>query len=252
MVSKWRNSESNIDTGKGTLALDKGLYGTKSRNKIRFSMRNPETENSVEQVYRDKETGNIVGSYSDITKRAYKLDDDTEVIFDTEEIKKLKEIAYSSDGWDVQKVIDQSEVDMARLCGEAKRVKPNEESVESVEYLWNGLIATDQAIIVKHAPSKKENLYVVWADQRGLWQQQYLYPDQFEAVDREIEELEGDMREKTEKLVEKIAENNQVEEIVDNQREKLEEAIEKKLEGEELDIETEKEKEKEQELEALI
>jgi len=248
MTRKWRNSQSDLDTGNGTLSLDKGLYSNKARDSIRFSIRTEEGE-PVGRKYYNKETGEVLDSKPDF--RAYTIGDE-EVQLTRQKINQLKEMAYSSDGWNLQKVIDEEEIERERLCKEAKQVEPNEEAVTNLEYIWNGLMETGKALVVKHAPSRNENLYVVWANENGLFQQQYLYPQEFEAEDTVMEAYDGETAEKTAQLVEKLSENCDTEEIVNNQRGKLEEAIEKKMAGEELDLETGEEEQREQELEELI
>lgn len=247
MVSKWRNAEGSLNTGNGSFDIDIGLNSTKGRDSLRFSLRNPETENPVKQQYVDEETGEVVSNSHYGCARAIEIGDE-EVVFDRGELEEVKKTVLSN-SMNVQRVIDREELDIAMIDKKAYHLTPNEDSELEYSIVHHGLQSKDKVILLKYAPSTSENLYALWSDERGLWLSQMIYPEGFETADVEIEELSEGLEEKAEAFIEKVEENNQVDTIVNNQREKIEEAIEKKMEGEELDVETEQEEVEQQEAE---
>jgi non-homologous end joining protein Ku len=247
MVSKWRNGEGSFQTDKGSFDFELGLNSTKGRDSLDFSLRNPETENPVEQQYVDKETGEVVASSHYGCARAIQIGEE-EAVFDRGQLDKIKETALS-DSMNLQKVVDREDLDIAKIDKKAYHLTPQEDGEKKYAIIWHGLKSTDKVIYVKYAPSSSENLYVMWADDRGLWLSQMVYPEGFETAEFDTPDLSDKLKKKSKKLVEGWQEATNESEIVNDQREKVEEAIEKKMNGEELDVQAEQEKAEEQELE---
>jgi non-homologous end joining protein Ku len=247
MTSKWRNGEGSFNTGNGSFDIEIGLNSTKGRDDLRFSLRNPETENPVSQQYVDDETGEPVASSHYGCARAVEIGEE-EVVFERGELNKVKETALS-DSFNVQKVIDREDLDMAKIDKKAYHLTPNEDNELEYSIVHYALQSKDKAIMLKYAPSTSENLYAMWSDERGLWMSQMIYPEGFDTADVDIEELSDGLKDKAEAFIEQVDENNQTDEIVNDQRQKIEEAIQKKMNGEELDVETEQEEAEKQEAE---
>jgi len=247
MASKWRNGEGSFNTGNGSLDIEIGLNTTKGRDSLNFSLRNPETGNSVSQQYVDDETGEPVASSHYGCARGIQIGEE-EAVFERGELNSIKETVLS-DSMNAQKVIDREDLDIAMIDKKAYHLTPNEDNELEYSIIHHALQSQDKVILMKYAPSTSENLYAMWSDERGLWLSQMVYPEGFETADVEIEELNENLQEKAESFIEKVEENNQTDNIVNDQRQKIEEAIEKKMNGEELDVATEQEEVEQQEAE---
>lgn len=244
MVSKWRGE---IQTQSGSMDINLNAETTTQRDKISPDSVNPETGNKATAEIIDKKTGDKIGGWWNSCAKKVEIGEE-EVIFDSGELKELKKTVLS-EGFNVQKVIDHSDIDKARIQKEAKQVTPQDGEETKYSLLWTGLQETGKAIVLKYAPSTSENLYLMWSDDRGLWISQLVYPDNFGYKQVETPTLGQDFRQKARELILKAEEKHKDTEIVDRQREKLEEAIQKKMKGEELDVEVEQKQEEEKELE---
>jgi non-homologous end joining protein Ku len=242
MVSKLRGE---LETKSGSMDFQLKADTTTQRDKISPSSVNPETGNKATAKIIDSETGSEIGSWWNSCAKKIEIGEE-EVIFDQGELKELKKTVLS-DGFKVQKIIDEEELDKARIQKEAKHVKPEDETKYAL--LRVGLQETGKAIVLKHAPSTSENIYALWTDERGMWLSQLTYPDNFGYEPVDTPTLGEDFKEKAKQLILKAEEKHKDTEIVDRQREKLEEAIQKKMKGEELDVEVEQKQEEEKELE---
>jgi len=250
-MSKWKNAQASLPTGDGDFSLGLGLYSPKSRGSLNFTMTNPSTGNPAKQVYKDQETGEEIGSWADCG-RAIEIGEE-KVNFDRTELDKLKEVAFSN-GFDVQKVVDEANIDRAKIDSKAHEIVPqDEEQKQKFSVLHHGLHSLDKAIKFKLNVQGSGNLYLMWAEKRDgdrkLWASQMIYPQDFSPSDNQIPELADGLKDKSQALIQKVEEAHEGNDIVDNQRQKLEEAIEKRLRGEELCVEAEKETQEEQELE---
>lgn len=250
-MSKWKNATAQLDTGKGEFTLGLGLYSPKSRDSLSFQMTNPETNNPAKQVYKDEETGEEIGTWSDCG-RAIEIGEE-QVNFTRSELRELKDVAFS-EGFNVQKVVDERDVDRAKIDSKAHEIVPqDEEQEQKFAVLFHGLFSKDKAIKFKLNVQGSENLYLMWAEkrsgQRKLWASQVVYPQGFEPSDHSIPQLTDQLEDKAEALIDKVEEAHEGNAITDNQRNKLEEAIEKRLRGEDLEVEEQKQEKEEDELE---
>lgn len=242
MVSKLTGE---LETKSGSIDFNLKADTTTQRDKISPSSVNPETGNKATAKIIDSETGEEIGSWWNSCAKKIEIGEE-QVIFEQGELKELKKTVLN-EGFKVQKIIDEEELDKARIQKEAKHVRP--ENDRKYALLRVGLQETGKAIIVKYAPSTSENLYALWSDERGLWLSQMTYPDNFGYKQVETPTLGEDFTQKARQLILKAEEKHKDTEIVDRQREKLEEAIQKKMNGEELDVEVEQKEEEEKELE---
>jgi len=139
--------EASLDTGNGSIDIETGLYSAQTDNKLRFQLVNPETGNKVSRVYIDEETGDQFTHYTQCD-RLFQIDEDTETRFTSDELKQLKEAALSKKP-ELQKVVNDSEIDRTRLKGSVYRLKPNEDQEAKYALIHHALTSQDKAIILK-------------------------------------------------------------------------------------------------------